>query len=116
MNTILLWMWVADVCTSIGSVAIAILIAAIIATFVGCMAMAIEGWRPKPKDFRHPLTYGLLAIVVVAVFLPSKQTIYAGIAMSAAQQISETKIAGKALEAIEASLNKIIEYAKDGKK
>lgn len=103
-------LWLSDV---VGSVAMLGLIC-VCAMIVGAILVGIESDAREKNLFPQCKTalVSLAVVVAIAGATPSKNTVYAIIAMKAGKDISQTEIGTKAHEALNAVLDKVIKEAK----
>ena len=118
MNELIFMMWLADVSSSIGTVGTLILIAlAFISVVVAFLWIDSEGavdLRMLNTGFFRKSMIATLVFLAISAIMPSKQTIYAAVALKAGSEIVESRIGQKAVGAIEAILDEVI--AKKDKK
>lgn len=111
MSTIVLLVWLADVVDRI-----AVLGAAAGTLFVIAAACtAVSGWHEGSAVAKKVFPWCVAASVVCLsawALIPSKKTVYAATALIAGYEISRTELGGKALEALNATLDEVIEKAK----
>lgn len=114
MNELIFMMWLADV-VSVSS-GMGLLAFGLLALFAGWCAihfLCTSNNDDCPKPSKILLLAGV-TLALTAWLMPSKQTIYAAVALKAGSEIVESRIGQKAVGAIEAILDEVI--AKKDKK
>lgn len=108
MNELSWLIYLADLASSIGGIAAAVLVIAIIAGTVYTLAVAIDD-----EEFKvHSPTLAVIAVAALVVTVtPSKNTIYAIAASEMGEKALATPVVNKATKALEAWLDRQIKAA-----
>lgn len=118
MNEVFALMWLGDVVGSIsfiGGAALAGIIIGAVFFSIACGVYAAteeEDVMPKWLAGIKSLITWLCVPVILATVMPGKQTIHLMAAAKAGEQLMATKTGGKAIEALNAVLDKIVSTAK----
>lgn len=109
MSDLILMMWLVDLVSVAPGIAAISLVTAVGFCFWYGIA-SVEGWE-KPN---RALAAFPIVLALTAWLMPSKQTLYAAIALKAGSEIVESRLGSKAVTALEGVLDEVI--AKQGAK
>lgn len=117
MSDLVLMMWLVDV-VSVSDI-IGIIGRLLASTLVAWIALQAYKKYEGDDDFPSPpksLIALCVALCLTAWLMPSKQTLYAAIAIKAGHEIAESRIGSKAVTALEGVLDEVIAKQKKGEK
>lgn len=100
MNSLSWFLYLADVVGNLSGAIVAIAIILIISSLFGAFFYVAANERKPPMYFAWCFT-GASAMLFLASFLPSKNTMYAIAASELGQKAVESELGGKALKAVE---------------